>query len=59
MAKNFDKNISQNLSSKYGQKLLHHANQVIQKTSEATGDLISNKTSDKITKVSKISPQNN
>ena len=31
----------------------------IQKTAEATGDLIGNKIADKITKVSKGSPQNN
>ena len=30
-----------------------------QKTAEATGDLICNKTANKITKVSKESPQNN
>ena len=32
---------------------------VIQKTAEATGDLIDNKIADRITKVSKNSPQNN
>ena len=31
----------------------------IQKTAELTGDLIGNKTADKTTRVSKISPQNN
>ena len=31
----------------------------IQKTAESTGDLIGNKTADRITKVSKTSPQNN
>ena len=31
---------------------------VIQKTVEATGDLICNETADKITKVSRTSPQN-
>ena len=32
---------------------------MIQKTAEATGDLIGNKIADRITKVSKISPKNN
>ena len=32
---------------------------IIQKTAEATGDLIGNKTADKITKASIGSPQNN
>ena len=32
---------------------------VIQKTAEATGDLIGNKVADKNTRISKISPQNN
>ena len=70
-ARNMDKNISKNLSSKYGQKLLDHAKQpatdalktaskrAIQKIAEATGDLIGNEIADKITRVSKTSPQNN
>ena len=70
-AKNMDRNISKNLSSKYNQKLLDHAKQsatdalqtsskrVIQKKVEATGDLIGNKIADKFTRVSKSSPQNN
>ena len=57
------KYISKNLSSKYSQKLLHHAKQsttdslktaskrVIQKTTESTGDLICNKIPDRIMKV--------
>ena len=65
------KNISKNLSDKYSQKRLHHAKQsatdalktsserVIQKTAEATGDLIDNKIADKITEVSKTVQQNN
>ena len=65
------KNISKNLSSKYSQKLFDHAKQsttdalkasskrVIQKTVEGTGDLIGNKIADKITRVSRTSPQNN
>ena len=64
------KNIIKNLSSKYSQKLLHHAKlsatdalktpsvKAIQKTAEATGDLIGNKIADKITKVSKNLPHN-
>ena len=56
------------LSNKYGQKLLHSAKKsttdpiktaskrAIQKTAEATGDLIGNKIADKITSVSKKSP---
>ena len=55
------------LSNKYGQKLLHSAKKsttdpiktaskrAIQKTAEATGDLIGNKIADKITSVSKKS----
>ena len=71
MGKNISKNISKNLSGKYSQNPLGHAKQsaadalktsskrVIQKTAEATGDLISNKIADRITKVSKYSQQNN
>ena len=59
------------MRGKYSQKLLDHAKQsatdavkttwkrVIQKTTDATGDLIGNKIADKITKVSKNSQQNN
>ena len=59
------KNISKNLSSKYSQKLHDQEKQsatyalkttskrVIQKTSEATGDLIGNKGAYKITIISK------
>ena len=55
IGKNVGKNISKNLSVKYSQKRLDHANTfatdtlkttsktVIQKTAEATGDLIGNK----------------
>ena len=58
------------LSGKYSQKLLYHAKQSatiavktsskrdIQKTAEATGDLIRNKIANKITKVSKTSQKN-
>ena len=60
----FTKNMSKNLSSKYGQKLLDGAKKptdaiktaskrAIQKTVEATGELIGNKIADKITSVSK------
>ena len=57
----FAKNIGKNLSNKYGQKLLDSTNKstvdamktaskrAIQKTAEATGGLIGNKTADKIT----------
>ena len=61
----FAKNIGRNLSNKYGQKLVDTAKKsaidalkiarkrAIQKTSEATGDLVSNKIADKITSISK------
>ena len=63
----FAKNIRKNLSNKYGQKPLNRAKEstadeiktasekAIQKTAKATGDLISNKITDKITSVSKES----
>ena len=59
------------MSGKYRQKLLDHAKQseidvlktnpkrVIQKTAEATGDLIVNKITNEITKTSRTSQQNN
>ena len=71
MGRNIGKNISKNLSSKYSQELIDHAKQsvtdalktdskvAIQKTAEATGDLIGNKIAYRITKVSKASLQNN
>ena len=55
--------INKNVSGKYSQKLLHLANKsttdvpktsskrVIQKTAEATGDLIGNKIANKITRI--------
>ena len=61
MSKCIRKNTSRNLISKYSQKLIDHAKQsatdalqtvsktAIQKTAEATGDLIGNKIADKIT----------
>ena len=61
----FTKNIGKNLSNKYGQKLIDSAKKftinaiktaskiAIQKTAEATGDLIGNKIADKITSASK------
>ena len=61
----FAKNMGKCLSNKYGQKLLDSAKRsttdaiktaskrAIQKTEEATGDLIDNKIADKITSVSK------
>ena len=65
MGGNIGKNISKNLSSKYSQKFNDHAEQllqmhfkkktapkrVIQKTTEAAGDLIGNKIADRIRKV--------
>ena len=70
MLKIWVRNIGKDISSKYNQKLFDHAKQsatdalttalkrVIQKAAEATGDLTGNKTADKITRVSKTSPQN-
>ena len=70
MDKKIGQNISQNLSSKYSQKPIDYAKQsstdafktaskkAIQKSVEAIGDLISNKTADKITKVRRTSPKN-
>ena len=67
----FAKNMGKSLSSKYGQKLLNSAKKsttdavktaskrAIQKTEEATGDLIGNKTADKITSISKKLSNNN
>ena len=64
------KNISKNLSGKYSQNLLDHTRQsaadalkttskrVIQKTAEATDDLIVNKVANKILRVSKNSQLN-
>ena len=63
MGKNIGKNISKSWSRKYSQKLFDHSKQsatdvfktsskrVIQKTANATGDLIGNKIADKITRV--------
>ena len=64
----FSRNISENLNHGHSQKLLDFviksatgalkatSNIVIQKTAEATGDLIGNKIAYGITEVSKISP---
>ena len=64
-AKNMGKYISKNVSGKYGQKLCDHGEKSvpdalktsskrdIQKTAEATSDLIGNKIANKITKLSK------
>ena len=61
----FAKNIGKNLSNKYGQKLVDSAKKsatdalkiaskrAIQKTAEATGDLVRNKIAEKITSISK------
>ena len=65
----FAKNMGKNLTNKFGQKLLDSAKKTttdeiktaskipIQKTAEATGDLIGSKIADKITSVSKKSPK--
>ena len=67
----FAKNMGESLSSKYGQKRLDGdkksttdviktaSKRAIQKTAEATGDLIGNKIADKITSISKKSSNNN
>ena len=64
-------NISKNLSSKSSQKIIGHAKQsatiasktastrAIQKTAEATGDLIDNKIADRTTKDTKTLPHHN
>ena len=63
--------MSKNLSGKYSQKRLDYARKsatdafetaskrAIQKTAEATGDLVGNKIADRITEISKNSQQNN
>ena len=67
MGRNIGKNIPKNLRGKCTLKFLDRAKQsalkttskrATQKPAEATGDLITNKTSDNITKVSKNSQQN-
>ena len=67
----FVKNMGKSLSNKYGQKIIDSAKKstadaiktasksAIQKTTEATGDLIGNKIADKITSVSKKPSNNN
>ena len=67
----FAKNMAKSLSNKYGQNLHDSAKKsttdaiktgskrAIQKTAEATGDLIGNKIADKITSVSKKLNNNN
>ena len=67
----FAKNMGKSLSNKYDQKLIDSAKRsttdaikiaskkVIQKTAEATGDLIGNKIADKITSISKKPTNNN
>ena len=67
----FAKNMSKSSSNKYGQKLLDRAKKsttdtiktaskrAIQKTAEATGDLIGNKIDDKIPSVPKKPSNNN
>ena len=67
----FAKNMGKSLSNKYGQKLLDNAKKsttdviktaskrAIQKTAEATGDLIGNKIADKRTKPNNNNNNNN
>ena len=67
----FAKNMGKSVSNKYGKKRLDSAKKstidaiktaqkrAIQKTAEATGDLIGNKIADKITSVSKKPSDNN
>ena len=69
MGKNIAKNISKSLNGKCSKKLLDHAKQfgrnalktspkkVIQKTAEATDDLIGNKIANTITKVRNVSTE--
>ena len=64
----FAKNIGKNLSNKYGQKLVDTdkksatdalktaSKRAIQKTAEATGDLVGNQIADKITSISEKKP---
>ena len=71
MGKSIGKNISKSLSGTNSQKPLDHTKQsatdalettskrVIQKSAEATGDLIGNKITNRITKVSENLQQNN
>ena len=63
MGRNIGKDISKNLSIKYSQKPLDHtklfatdalktaSKRLVQKSAEATGDLLGNKIADKITKL--------
>ena len=65
----FARNMGKNLNNKYGQNVLDSAKKsttdaiktqskrAIQKTAEATGALIGNKTADKVTSVMKKSPK--
>ena len=60
ICKNIGKNIGKEFSGKYRQILLGHVKHsvtetAIQKIAETTGDLIGNKITDRITKVSKTS----
>ena len=68
---NISKNISKNLSGKYSQKVIDYAKQsatdglksssktLIQKTAEATGDLIGTEIADQIIKISRNSREFN
>ena len=50
MGKNIGKNIIKYLSGKYSQKLFWSCWRLIQNTAEATGNLIGNEISNKVTK---------
>ena len=70
ISNNSDKNLNKNITEKYSQKPLDHANKSatdaikrasksqLEKPAEVTGNLIVNNTADKITEVSKSSLQN-
>ena len=69
IGKNIGTNMGKNLSSKYSQNVFDHikypaidvltttSKRAIQKTPEATGDLIGNKNADKIIRLPKTSPK--
>ena len=71
IGKNIGTNMGKNLSSKYSQNIFYHtkysatdalkstSKRAIQKTPEATGDLIGNENADKIIRLPKTSPKNN
>ena len=70
MCKKIGKSVNKNLSGNYSQKIMVHtekfatvthtitSKRIIQKTAEASVDLIGNNVADKITKIPKTSPYN-